>query len=103
MVHYENMEGGGGIQKVEHDLVVLSAGLLPNEDVWSIFKDGQLSMDPYHYVKEIDEDIEPAKTSMEGVFVAGTASGAKDIPATILHSGAASAQIAAYLKQMENK
>jgi heterodisulfide reductase subunit A len=102
VVHYEDIEGEGGMQKIEHDLVVLSAGLLPNEDVWSIFKDGQLSMDPYHYVKEIDEDIEPGKTSLDGVFVAGTASGAKDIPDTILHSGAASAQIAAYLKHMEN-
>ncbi|MBU2515138.1 FAD-dependent oxidoreductase [bacterium] len=101
LLHYEDIEGEGGMRTVEHDMVVLSAGLLPNQDVWSIFKNGQLSMDPYHYVKEIDEDVEPGKTSMEGVFVAGTASGARDIPDTILHSGAASAQIAAYLKQAE--
>jgi heterodisulfide reductase subunit A-like polyferredoxin len=46
----------------------------------------------------VDEDLEPGKTSIEGVFVAGTASAIRDIPDTILHSGAAAAQVAGYLE-----
>ncbi len=52
---------------------------------------------------EVDEDLEPGRTSIDGVFVAGTAAAARDIPDSILHSDAAAAQAAAYLKQKGNK
>lgn len=38
---------------------------------------------------------------MPGVFVAGTASGAKDIVDTIVHAGAAVAQVAAHLEKAQ--
>jgi heterodisulfide reductase subunit A-like polyferredoxin len=102
-VHYEDMEGDGGLKQAEHDLVVLSVGLLPTRDAFCLFKDGQLEADPFFFVKEMDEDLEPGKTSIDGVFVAGAASAARDIPDSILHSGAAAAQVAAYLKRGDNK
>ncbi len=99
-VTYEDIEGGGGKRRMEHDLVVLSVGLLPNREALSLFPDGLLKSDAYAYVQEVDEDLDPGKTSIEGVFVAGTASAARDIPDTVLHSGAAAAQTAAYLQRM---
>jgi heterodisulfide reductase subunit A-like polyferredoxin len=102
MVHYEDIEGDGGMKQAEHDLVVLSVGLLPTRDALSLFKDGQLEADPFSYVREIDEDLEPGKTSIDGVFVAGAASATRDIPDSILHSGAAAAQVAAYLRRGGN-
>lgn len=99
IVHYEDIEGDGGMKQAEHDLVVLSVGLLPTQDALSLFKNDQLEADLFSYVKEIDEDLEPGKTSIDGVFVAGAASAARDIPDSILHSGAAAAQVAAYLKR----
>jgi heterodisulfide reductase subunit A-like polyferredoxin len=102
IVHYEDIEGNGGMKQAEHDLIVLSVGLLPTQDALNLFKDGQLEADPFSYVREIDEDLEPGKTSIDGVFVAGAASAARDIPDSILHSGAAAAQIAAYLKRGGN-
>ena len=39
--------------------------------------------------------------SVDGVFVAGTAAGIRDIPDTILHAGAAAAQVAGYLRRRE--
>jgi len=100
IVHYEDIEGGGGPQQAEHDLVVLSVGLLPNTEALSLFKGKQLEADPFAYVREIEEDISPGKTSIEGAYVAGTASAIRDIPDTILHSGAAAAQAAAYIERM---
>ncbi len=100
-VTYEDIEGGGGKRQMEHDLVVLSVGLLPNRDALQLFPGGQLEADPNSYVREVDEDLEPGRTSIPGVFVAGTASAARDIPDTVLHAGAAAAQTAAYLKRME--
>jgi heterodisulfide reductase subunit A len=40
-------------------------------------------------------------TSIPGVYVAGAASGAKDIADSILHAGAAVAQVAAHLERVK--
>jgi heterodisulfide reductase subunit A-like polyferredoxin len=95
---YEDVEGGGGRQQASHDLVVLSVGLLANPDPGGLFADGQLAMDPFRYVLEPDEDLNPGETSIPGVFAAGTSAGIRDIPDTILHAGAAAAQAAAYAR-----
>jgi heterodisulfide reductase subunit A len=99
-VFYEDIEGDGGAKQAEHDLVVLSVGALPTQGPLGMFKNGELETDPYHYICEQDEELEPGKTSIEGVFVAGTAAAARDIPDTILHSAAAAAQAAVYLTKM---
>ena len=79
--------------------MVLSVGLLPNPDALGLFKNGDLEADPYSWVKEVDENLYPSRTSIEGVFAAGSASAARDIPDTILHAGAASAQAAAHVEK----
>jgi len=99
VLSYEDIEGGYGHQEMEHDLVVLSVGLMPNTDAFRLFGDVQLDADPYAYVKEINEDLFPARTSIDGVFAAGSASAARDIPDTILHAGAAVAQAAAVVER----
>jgi len=88
-----------GVKEEEFDLVVLAVGIQANPEVAKLFEDGALTLDPYFYVQETDEDLRPGATSIPGVFVAGTAAGAKDIPDTILHAGAAVAQAAAYLER----
>ena len=98
-VLYDDIEGTGRTARAEHDLVVLSVGLSANPEAFGLFAPGRLQADEFHYVKEPDEELEPGKTSLEGVFVAGTASAIKDIPDTILHAGAAVAQVASYLRR----
>jgi heterodisulfide reductase subunit A len=101
ILHYENIGGDGKVAQAEHDLVVLSVGLLPNHDAMSLFSGGDLEEDTHHYVKEIDEDHSPARTSIEGVYVAGSSAAAMDIPDTILHSGAAAALAAAHVERVK--
>jgi heterodisulfide reductase subunit A-like polyferredoxin len=96
---YEDIEGGSGTQEAEHDLVVLSVGLMPNMDALKLFKNGDLEADPYAWVKEMDENLYPAQTNIDGVFAAGSSSAARDIPDTILHAGAAAAQAAAHVER----
>jgi heterodisulfide reductase subunit A-like polyferredoxin len=98
-IRYEDIDGDGGPLTAKHDLVVLSVGLSANPDAFGLFPPGALEADPFRYVREVDEDLEPGKTSMEGVFVAGTASAIRDIPDTILHSGAAATQVASWLRR----
>ena len=99
VVRYEDIEGTGGTRTAEHDLVVLSVGLSANPDAFGLFPSGALEADPFRYVREVDEDLEPGKTGIDGVFVAGTATAIRDIPDTILHSGAAAAQVASFLQR----
>ena len=99
-VYYEDIEGEGGLKSAEHDLVILSTGFSPNLDYLRMFKNGKLDSDPFNYVQETDEDVNPGKTSIDGVFVAGTASAPRDIPDSILHSGAAVCQTAAFIERM---
>ena len=100
ILHYEDMVNGGGVKQAEHDLVVLSVGLLPNESVLSLFTGQHLEREEIPFVQEVDVDLDPAKTSIDGVYVAGAASSPRDIPDTILHAGAAAVQSAAYLKSV---
>ena len=99
IVRYEDIEGDGGIVEAEYDMVVLAVGVQPNTEAAGLFEDGALGLDEYFYVGEADEDMDPGRTNMPGVFVAGSASGVKDIPDSILHAGAAVAQAAAHIEK----
>jgi heterodisulfide reductase subunit A len=96
-LRFEDIENGGEIVEREYDLVVLAVGIQPNREVERLFDGAPLGLDEYYYVAEPSEDINPGQTDIPGVFVAGTAAGAKDIVDTILHAGAAVAQVAAHL------
>jgi heterodisulfide reductase subunit A len=99
ILRYEDIEGGGQVVEAEYDLVVLAVGVQPNREIGSLFPDGTLALDDFDYVGEPDDDLNPAATSIPGVYVAGAISGAKDIPESILHAGAAAAGVAAHLER----
>jgi heterodisulfide reductase subunit A len=97
---YEDIDNGGGKTQAEYDLVVLAVGIQPTVGVQQLFLNEVLTEDQQLYVAEVDEDRDPGRTSINGVFVAGAAAGAKDIPESILHAGAAVAQAAAHLERV---
>ncbi len=97
-LHYEDIINGG-IKEANHDLVVLATGLQPEIGAASLFRDEKLELDELFYVSEAELDYSPGQTSLDGVFVAGTASEPRDIPDSILHAGSASALTAAYLEK----
>ncbi len=99
LLHYEDIEGGGVKRVAEHDLVVLSVGLEPDFRTAEIFKNAELRFDEHGWVAQRDPLLFPVRTSIEGVFVAGTACGPMDIPDSILSAGAASAEAAAYIER----
>ena len=97
ILRYEDVTTGT-YKEAKHDLVVLSVGVLPDKTIPQMFPNDTLELDEFNFVKQPDELLNPAKTSIEGVFVAGTASGPKDIPDSILSAGCAAAEVASYLK-----
>jgi len=96
MLRYEDINEGV-VKEVEHDMVILSVGVLPNQDAAKLFKADELKLDTYKFISQADTLESPSKTSIDGVFVAGTASGPMDIPDSILSAGAASSEAISYL------
>jgi len=99
VLRYEDIENGGKLVDAEYDLVVLAVGVQPNSDAQGLFPVGELAVDEFRYVAEPNEDLDPGATSIPGVYVAGAASGAKDIADSILHAGSTAAQVAAHLER----
>lgn len=97
VLRYEDI-ATGKVREQEHDLVVLSVGLLANPAIVDVFKNATLETDTSHYINQPDLLQNPALTSIKGVFVAGTATAPMDIPDTILSAGAAAAETSGYLK-----
>jgi len=97
VLRYEDITSGK-VSESEHDLVVLSVGLLANPEITKVFKNVTLETDPLNYIKQPDLLQSPASTSVEGVFVAGTATAPMDIPDTIMSAGAAASETSGYSK-----
>ncbi len=85
------------LKESEHDMVVLSVGVVPNTDASEIFREEKLEFDKLNFVGQKDPLASPSETNIRGVFVAGTASGPMDIPDSILSAGAASSEAMRYL------
>jgi len=102
ILRYEDFEDGK-VKEAEHDLVVLSVGIKSNTDFSRSFENGGIEADDFEYIRQVDELCCPAKTSIDGIFVAGTASGPMDIPDSILSAGAASSETASYIRSGRNE
>ena len=96
ILRYEDI-ATGIVKEAKHDLVVLSVGVLPNKEIPKMFTNQKLELDDYNFVKQPDELLRPSNTSIDGVFVAGAASGPKDIPDSILSAGCAASEVTSYL------
>jgi heterodisulfide reductase subunit A len=103
VLHYEDIEGSGELAEAEYDLVVLAVGVRPNFEAGALFPEGDLSLDEFKYVAEPNEDLDPGGTNLDGVYVAGAASGAKDITESIAHAEATAALVAAHLERTRER
>jgi heterodisulfide reductase subunit A len=96
IVRIEVMEGDGRVEERKHDMVVLSLGLLP---AWN--PAGVIPVDTAEdgFIRCVDPLLTPSRTTAEGIFVAGTAAGPKDIPDSIIEAGAAAMEAVVYLRR----
>lgn len=93
VLRYE-AQNGEGVTTADHDLVVLSLGMIPG---WKPQGVCPVSEGSDRFIHAIRPKLSPTVTDMEGVFVAGAAAGPKDIVDTITESGAAAMEAAKYL------
>jgi len=94
-VRYE-LQDGSGIATTDHDLVVLSMGMVPG---WNPEPICPVSKDSDQFITSIKPKISPVLTNMDGLFVAGAAAGPKDIVDTITESGSAAMEAAKFMSK----
>ncbi len=96
-VRYEAQDGEG-VTTADHDLVVLSLGMIPD---WNPEGICPVSTASDHFLKTVQPKTAPTLTDMEGVFTAGAAAGPKDIVDSITEAGAAAKEASKYMAAME--
>ncbi len=94
VVRVELIDDQSRVVERQHDLVVLSTGMLPGGNSEALFgvptaEDG--------FIRIPNCNIAPTVTAREGIFATGTATGPMDIVDSIMTAGAAAAEAAAYL------
>ena len=85
----------------EFDLVVLSTGLQLSNSSEKIINFLKLTKSSDGFLQEAHPKYKPVDTNIEGVFIAGTAQGPKDIPDTVAQASAAAARSMVSLAQKE--
>jgi heterodisulfide reductase subunit A-like polyferredoxin len=78
--------------ELEADMVVLSCALEPSTGTVQAAKALSIGLTPELFVREKHPKLDPASTTSRGVFVCGTAAGAKDITDSILQARAAASK-----------
>ncbi len=88
-VRYSTYEDG--VKEEEFDMVVLSVGLNPPNDVKSIANKFGIELGPHNFAKI--NPINPMSTNRPGIFVSGGFQGPVDIPESVFSASGAGSQI----------
>lgn len=100
VLRYENQEGNGNNIMEEFDMVVMSLGIIP---AWNPREITGVSIADDKFIKAPYPEIAPTLTDREGIFMAGMASGPKDIVDSIVESGSAAMETSNYLKSLSRE
>jgi len=80
-------EEDGSLKQQEFDSVVLSIGLEPTRKAEELAEIMGITLNDYRFCQT--NELSPIKTNREGIFVAGSFQGPKDIPETVTQSSGA--------------
>jgi heterodisulfide reductase subunit A len=95
-VRVELIDEGSQVVERQHDLVVLSVGMVPAYDPQKLY--GVPIAGDDGFINIPAPNLSPSVTGRSGVFVTGAAAGPMDIVDSIVLAGAAAAEAAAYLE-----
>ena len=80
--------------KLTADWVVLSTPLIPHKDSILLARTLKIPLSPDGFLMEAHLKLRPVDTTMDGIYLAGAASGPKDVPETMISAKAAAARAA---------
>ncbi len=95
-VRFENISEGK-VARETFDLVALSVGLSPRDDSWNLARTLGINLGESGFF-DTKEPLNSNETNVEGIFLAGTCQGPRDIPESFAH-GMAAAQRATEVLQ----
>jgi len=98
VIHTEDTQTGKIIEK-EFDMVILSIGLVPSLETIRLSKTLDVPVDEYGFLEEADIKTNPIATKVDGIFVAGTAQGPKDIPDSVADASAAAIKAVTFVME----
>jgi len=78
--------------KLTSDWVVLSTPLIPHKDSILLARTLKIPLSPDGFMMEAHLKLRPVDTQMDGIFLAGAATGPKDVPESIVSAKAAAAR-----------
>jgi heterodisulfide reductase subunit A len=90
---------GGRQQSEEFDMVVLATTLVPRKETADLAKILGLKLDQFGFLESVDRILEPGKTAVSGVYLAGYAAGPADIPESVAQGSSAAARAVETLVQ----
>ena len=90
---------GGRQQSEEFDMVVLATTLVPRKETADLAEILGLKLDQFGFLESADRILEPGKTNMPGIYVAGYAAGPADIPESVAQGSSAAAKAVETLAQ----
>jgi heterodisulfide reductase subunit A len=96
VVRVEMIEEEGVVRERQHDLLVLSLGMAP---AWKPNSQMPIKVAPDGFINTPSAKLRPVLTDQEGIFVAGTAAGPKDIVDSIVEGGAAAMEASIFLQR----
>jgi len=88
----------GKVGRETFDLVVLSVGMVPRKDCWDLARILGMNLGDYGFF-DMRSPIDSSKTNVDGIFLAGTCQGPKDIPDSIAHGISAAEKAKELLKE----
>jgi heterodisulfide reductase subunit A len=100
VVRVEMIEEDGAPRERQHDLVVLSLGMAP---AWKPDGRTPISAASDGFVNTPSAKLRPTLTDQEGILVAGTAAGPKDIVDSIVEGGAAAMEASIFLQRIARR
>jgi heterodisulfide reductase subunit A len=91
----------GKQRRIPVDMVILANGLEPRHDAREVAKIFGISCSSDGWLIEKHPKLDPVATMTEGIYIAGCATGPKDIPTTVAQGAAAAASVLGRIQQGE--
>ncbi|MCB2179815.1 CoB--CoM heterodisulfide reductase iron-sulfur subunit A family protein [bacterium] len=89
----------GKQRRIPVDMVILSTALEPRFDAYETAQKFGISCSSNGWFTEKHPKLDPVATMTEGIFIAGAATGPKDIPAAVSQGSAAAARVLSYIER----
>jgi len=90
-------DGKGDEQTVEADMVILAAAMVPDRGLSGLAGNLGIELDGNGFVRSLEENVGSIETTIEGIFVAGSAEGPKDLQTSVIQAEAAAGKVMACL------